>query len=392
MIFQTKRKGSSKIIAYLGISLIVIFGTLSFLGYLITPDSSPNANSQLSTISLQNPGTTVNALKVRNNNITQKKGVFYKWLRGEDNDYRLIPYDSLKWDNISVTIYEKSDGNSSHVFELTLFYHDILFQVLEPESYTINGDTIVFTDIVGNKIEENIIDMRKTINEQNLIKKRYILGTDRFGRDMLSRLIIGGRVSLSVGLVAVLVSLVIGILLGLISGYYGGIIDKLIVWIINVFWSVPTLLLVIAVCMALGKGFWQIFLAIGLTMWVEVARVVRGKVLQLKNMEYIEAARVLGFSDFRIMLKHLLPNIIGPIMVISASNFASAILIESGLSFLGIGIEPPAPTWGAMIRDHYGYIIVGKAWLAMTPGIAVMAMVWAFTVSGDYLRKVFKVD
>jgi peptide/nickel transport system permease protein len=331
-------------------------------------------------------------LKVRNNNITQKKGVFYKWLRGEDNDYRLIPYDSLKWDNISVTIYEKSDGNSSHVFELTLFYHDILFQVLEPESYTINGDTIVFTDIVGNKIEENIIDMRKTINEQNLIKKRYILGTDRFGRDMLSRLIIGGRVSLSVGLVAVLVSLVIGILLGLISGYYGGIIDKLIVWIINVFWSVPTLLLVIAVCMALGKGFWQIFLAIGLTMWVEVARVVRGKVLQLKNMEYIEAARVLGFSDFRIMLKHLLPNIIGPIMVISASNFASAILIESGLSFLGIGIEPPAPTWGAMIRDHYGYIIVGKAWLAMTPGIAVMAMVWAFTVSGDYLRKVFKVD
>jgi peptide/nickel transport system permease protein len=392
MSFQTKRKGSSKIIAYLGISLIVIFGTLSFLGYLITPDSSPNANSQLSTISLQNPGTTVNALKVRNNNITQKKGVFYKWLRGEDNDYRLIPYDSLKWDNISVTIYEKSDGNSSHVFELTLFYHDILFQVLEPESYTINGDTIVFTDIVGNKIEENIIDMRKTINEQNLIKKRYILGTDRFGRDMLSRLIIGGRVSLSVGLVAVLVSLVIGILLGLISGYYGGIIDKLIVWIINVFWSVPTLLLVIAVCMALGKGFWQIFLAIGLTMWVEVARVVRGKVLQLKNMEYIEAARVLGFSDFRIMLKHLLPNIIGPIMVISASNFASAILIESGLSFLGIGIEPPAPTWGAMIRDHYGYIIVGKAWLAMTPGIAVMAMVWAFTVSGDYLRKVFKVD
>jgi peptide/nickel transport system permease protein len=392
MSFQTKRKGSSKIIAYLGISLIVIFGTLSFLGYLITPDSSPNANSQLSTISLQNPGTTVNALKVRNNNITQKKGVFYKWLRGEDNDYRLIPYDSLKWDNISVTIYEKSDGNSSHVFELTLFYHDILFQVLEPESYTINGDTIVFTDIVGNKIEENIIDMRKTINEQNLIKKRYILGTDRFGRDMLSRLIIDGRVSLSVGLVAVLVSLVIGILLGLISGYYGGIIDKLIVWIINVFWSVPTLLLVIAVCMALGKGFWQIFLAIGLTMWVEVARVVRGKVLQLKNMEYIEAARVLGFSDFRIMLKHLLPNIIGPIMVISASNFASAILIESGLSFLGIGIEPPAPTWGAMIRDHYGYIIVGKAWLAMTPGIAVMAMVWAFTVSGDYLRKVFKVD
>ncbi len=392
MSFQTKRKGSSKIIAYLGISLIVIFGTLSFLGYLITPDSSPNANSQLSTISLQNPGTTVNALKVRNNNITQKKGVFYKWLRGEDNDYRLIPYDSLKWDNISVTIYEKSDGNSSHVFELTLFYHDILFQVLEPESYTINGDTIVFTDIVGNKIEENIIDMRKTINEQNLIKKRYILGTDRFGRDMLSRLIIGGRVSLSVGLVAVLVSLVIGILLGLISGYYGGIIDKLIVWIINVFWSVPTLLLVIAVCMALGKGFWQIFIAIGLTMWVEVARVVRGKVLQLKNMEYIEAARVLGFSDFRIMLRHLLPNIIGPIMVISASNFASAILIESGLSFLGIGIEPPAPTWGAMIRDHYGYIIVGKAWLAMTPGIAVMAMVWAFTVSGDYLRKVFKVD
>ncbi|HPW66035.1 MAG TPA: ABC transporter permease [Salinivirgaceae bacterium] len=392
MSSKTKRKGASKIVAYSGILLIIIFGTLSFLGYLITPDSSPNANSQLATISLQNPGTTVKALKVKNNNITQKKSIFHKWLWGADYEYRLIPYDSLKWDNISVTIYEKSDGNSNHVFEQTLLYHDILFQVSEPENYIIKGDMVVFTDITGKKLEENFIDMRKTINEQNLVKKRYLLGTDRFGRDMLSRLIIGGRVSLSVGFVAVLVSLVIGILLGLISGYYGGVIDKLIVWVINVFWSVPTLLLVIAVCMALGKGFWQIFLAIGLTMWVEVARVVRGKVLQLKNMEYIEAARVLGFSDFRIMLRHLLPNIVGPIMVISASNFAAAILIESGLSFLGIGIEPPAPTWGAMIRDHYGYIIVGKAWLAMTPGIAVMAMVWAFTVSGDYLRRVFKVD
>ena len=129
--------------------------------------------------------------------------------------------------------------------------------------------------------------------------------------------------------------------MGCLAGYYGGRTDAFIMWLINVTWSIPTLLLVIAITLALGKGYWQVFIAVGLTMWVEVARVVRGEVMGVKEQQYITAARALGFTDFRIIFRHILPNIMAPVIVISAANFAAAILIESGLSFLGIGAQPP---------------------------------------------------
>ena len=157
-------------------------------------------------------------------------------------------------------------------------------------------------------------------------------------------------------------------------------------WLINVTWSIPTLLLVIAITLALGKGFWQVFIAVGLTMWVEVARIVRGQVMSVKEMQYVTAAEALGFSDFRIIRKHILPNILAPVIVISAANFAAAILIESGLSFLGIGAQPPMSSWGAMIKDHYNYIILGKPYLALIPGFCIMSLVMAFMLIGNTLR------
>jgi peptide/nickel transport system permease protein len=138
--------------------------------------------------------------------------------------------------------------------------------------------------------------------------------------------------------------------------------------------------------LALGKGFWQVFIAVGLTMWVEVARVVRGQVMSVKSSPYITAARALGFKNARIIIKHILPNIMAPVIVISAANFAAAILIESGLSFLGIGAQPPTPSWGAMIKDHYSYIILGKAYLAIIPGLGIMSLVMAFMLIGNALR------
>ena len=162
-------------------------------------------------------------------------------------------------------------------------------------------------------------------------------------------------------------------------------------WLVHVVWSIPTLLMVIAISLALGKGFWQVFVAVGLSMWVEVARVVRGQVLSLKQKEYIQAAKVLGFGDFRIMFRHLLPNVVGPIVVISAANFASAILIEAGLSFLGIGAQAPIPSWGAMVKNHYTYIILDKAYLALAPGLAIMSLVFALMLLGNMLREKFDV-
>ena len=179
--------------------------------------------------------------------------------------------------------------------------------------------------------------------------------------------------------------------MGAIAGYYGGSVDTIITWFINVIWSIPTLLLVISITLLLGKGFSQIFIAVGLTMWVEVARVVRGQVMSVKQRQYITAARALGYSDLRIIWRHILPNALTPVIIISAANFASAILIESGLSFLGIGAQPPIPSWGSIIKDHYAYIVLGKPYLALVPGFAIMILVMAFMLLGNTLRDVLDV-
>lgn len=218
------------------------------------------------------------------------------------------------------------------------------------------------------------------------INRKFWLGTDRFGRDLLSRMVLGARISLAVGFISVFISLLVGVTLGALAGFYGGRVDSLIMWLINVVWSIPTLLLVIAITLALGKGFWQVFIAVGLTMWVEVARVVRGQVLSLKEKEFVEATEALGFKRLRALFVHVLPNVWSPVIVISAANFASAILIESGLSFLGIGAQPPIPTWGGMIKDHYSYIIVDKAYLAVIPGVAILLLVLSFMLVGNALR------
>jgi peptide/nickel transport system permease protein len=233
--------------------------------------------------------------------------------------------------------------------------------------------------------------MQSFIGSYKIKSQTFYFGTDIYGRDLLSRILNGIRISLSVGFIAVFLSLFIGITLGLIAGYFRGRSDDIIMWFVNVIWSIPTLLMVIAITLALGKGFWQVFVAVGLTMWVEVARIVRGQVLSIRELEYVEAGKALAYKPFRIIFKHILPNVIGPVIVISAANFAAAILIEAGLSFLGIGAQPPIPSWGGMIKDHYSYIIMDKAYLAIIPGMAIMSLVLAFMLLGNGLRDAFDV-
>ncbi len=221
---------------------------------------------------------------------------------------------------------------------------------------------------------------------------KYFLGSDRYGRDFLSRLMAGSAISLSVAGVAVFISLVIGLFLGSVAGYKGGRTDAIISWFLQVVWTVPTLLMVLAITLAFGKGFWQVFIAIGLTMWVEVARIVRGQFISMRELEYIQAAKALGVSDFKIMFRHMLPNALGPIIVVAAANFAAAILIESGLSFLGVGAQIPVPSWGNIIKEHYHLLTSDFAWLAIIPGALIASLVLAFTWLGDGLRVAFEVN
>ena len=225
------------------------------------------------------------------------------------------------------------------------------------------------------------------VTENTLATRTFWLGTDRFGRDYLSRLVAGSGLSLSVGLVAVLLSLLIGVPLGAFAGYLGGRFDAVVSWLLQVVWSIPTLLLVLAITLAFGKGFEQVFLAIGLSMWVEVARVVRGQTLALRHIEWVEAGRVLGLSTPRIVLGHILPNLTGPIAVLASANFAAAILIEAGLSFMGVGAQIPMPSWGNLIRDHYGSILTGHAHLALLPGACIVGLVLAFNALSNALAR-----
>ncbi len=329
-------------------SLVVIglFTLIAILGYLITPDHTPHCNQQYLELTTLKPFSKVQFTYVDDGLPHPRRNPLRRMLVGEPLPYTAIPTyrTTAVGDSLDIEGYTGSVPNDGPVRRVAQS------QVVETTSST------------------------------------FLLGTDAYGRDVLSMLMIGSRVSLSIGFIALLIALLIGVTLGALAAYHGGWVDNVITWLINVVWAIPTVLLVIAITFALGKGFWQVFVAVGLTMWVDIARVVRGQVYSVKEKEYIEAAHALGYGTFRTITRHILPNITGAVIVVAASNFVSAILLEAGLSFLGIGVQPPMPSWGTMVKENYSYILLDNAYLALLPGAAIMLLVLAFMLLGNGIR------
>ncbi|HRH56206.1 MAG TPA: ABC transporter permease [Chitinophagales bacterium] len=379
-------------------SLIVICIAiiLAIIGPSIAPDKTPDADDQILELANMNPGFSTKVLLLQKNREEKSPSIISRIFLGTENQNEMIPINSYSFDDSAKIVLQTYEGEGRT--SLTKIFP--IVDVCEALSNTkpeiqLNGDKATFTDFSEKQKTVSLAELKKEIKEQRVVTKTYHLGTDGYGRDILSRLLFGVRVSLSVGLVAVLISLTIGIFMGSVAGFYRGTVDNIIMWFINVIWAIPTILLAMAIRFAIGDkipSFLAIFIAVGLSMWVEVARIVRGQVLGVREMEYVQAARGLGFNNARIIIKHILPNIIGPIMVIAASDFASAILIEAGLSFVGIGVKPPTPSWGTMLNDHRAYLLTpGKAFLALAPGMCIMIMVLAFNLLGNGLRDAFDV-
>jgi peptide/nickel transport system permease protein len=338
-----KLKQHKTAMAGLWIILLTIF--IAIFAYWLAPDHSPNANRMIIEIGGKHPGYKQQFLAIKKTELIEKTGFLKRTISGKPDDFQYVPINGFEYKKDSLVFQQYLDENIS-----------------ERKAVLVSGD------------------------QYHIESKTFWLGTDKYGRDIFSRLIIGTRVSLSVGLIAVIISVLIGILLGSLAGYFRGTTDDIIMWFINVVWSIPTLLLVFAITMALGKGFWQVFIAVGLTLWVSVARIIRGQVMGIRELEYIEATKALGFSHGRTLFRHILPNVLGPVVVIAASNFASAIVMEAGLSFLGVGVQSPQPSWGLMIKENYNFIITHNPMLAIIPGLAIMLLVLAFNILGNGLR------
>jgi peptide/nickel transport system permease protein len=213
----------------------------------------------------------------------------------------------------------------------------------------------------------------------------HFFGTDELGRDVLTRVIFGARVSLKVGFVAVGIAVAIGTVVGLFAGFYGGWADSLLMRVVDIMLCFPTFFLILAVIAMLEPSIWYIMIIIGLTGWMGVARLVRAEVLSLKSRDFVSAARVLGASDLRIIFRHILPNALSPVLVSATLGVAGAILTESALSFLGIGVQPPTPSWGNILTSGKDYIEFAW-WLSLFPGVAILVTVLSYNLVGEGIR------
>lgn len=383
--------------ALFGLAVIIMVHFIAITGYLLMPDKTPDANDGSALIKKKPPGFTTTLLKIVKNRQIEKVNFFKKVFMGQESPYLIHPISSYKiegWD-LKYSLY----GKEREVITMPLIravkqLHVGASSKLNPDStfnFNVHGEYLTYLDHKENVVKLSRSEVIKEFEEKCIEHRSYLLGTDKSGRDILSRLLFGTRISLAIGFISVLISILMGVAIGALGGFFGGITDKIAMWLMTVVWSIPGIMLVIAISLAIqSKGIWVAFVAVGLTMWVEVARVVRGQILGIKEKLYVEAATALGIGNLRIIFVHILPNIMGPLIVIATANFASAILIEAGLSFLGLGVQPPMPSWGMMVSEGYnsnwesdgGYLVI-------LPSLCISLLVLSFNLFGNGLRDAY---
>lgn len=397
-----KRRFRSNVPAVIALFYLLLNALVAIIGYPLLPDDTAQANFQLVELPKQAPRTSVIYFQQPIYPAPAQHGWIGYYLHGRVDAYRPLAARSLG----------RSDRTT-----LTVAYHDLRgrpqslaipefllpLDKLAPQSaawraetgrpYLLQGNSLRYIGTDGNQHVADADSLMTAFEEKHTVRRTFLMGTDSAGRDVWSRLLLGTRLTLGIGLMAVLVSLVLGVTFGALAGFFRGWVDTVIMWFVSVVWSVPTMLLAIALAFALGKGTWQLFLAIGASSWVEVARIVRGQIFRVRELQFVEAARALGYSPFRTILRHVLPNTTGPLLIVATANFAGAVLLEAGLSFLGVGVMPPAPSWGGMIREGYTQVMFDSgAWLAIFPCLAMVLVVISLNLVGLGLRDAFDPD
>lgn len=373
------RRFQDRQVNLIGLYFLIFLVVTSFANLLFRPDKTQFANEQHLELAKLKPLSKVQYLKIRKNEVNNEDAA---------SEFRRVPLSSIEIQEKAVRLKIRNTNGIEEYrhFSLLDVFYPLRSDVITKADLW-KGDTFQFEDMTGSVHSIRFTELRDRLKNEAIITRRYLLGTDQYGRDLLSRLLAGSGISLGVGFLSVFSALIFGISIGMISGYFGGSVDRILNWIMNVIYSLPAILLVFGITVIIGTGVFAVIVGISLVLWVEMARIIRGEVISIRNKEYINAARLIGVSDTRILLKHVLPNLTGPIIILSAGNFADAILLEAGLSFLGIGIQPPKPSWGGMIRELYGYIITDGAYMAIVPGLAIVLMVMAFLIVSQGLKE-----
>ncbi|PKQ68253.1 ABC transporter permease [Raineya orbicola] len=409
--YYVKKRFFSNITAVAGLVVVIIAVIVAILGYLIMPDSTPNADDGSVYVKLKPPGYEVTFLKKHKNIPQHKPSFFEKMLFGLPSEYTIVPIKSyqVNRETLEVTyimegVTNKDDSPKKEKYSLVAAVKSLYVGELNGlknlsnaekfngKPYYTEGEKVFYIDYEGKINQTTKAEIISEFEQKNIEKRTFLLGTDKQGRDLLSRLILGTRISLGIGLVAVFISVILGVTLGSLAGFFGGKIDYAINFLMTIVWSIPQIMLVIVISLALGRGVLGAFIALGLTTWVEIARLVRGEIMAIKEKQYIEAARALGLSNFRIVFRHILPNLFGPLIVMISSNFAAAILTEAGLSFLGMGAQPPTPSWGMMVsegKDFIGSDTGLGVHLIFYPSMAICLLVLAFNLLGNGLRDAY---